>query len=124
MTISKIYLLADFNLAVRYGVTICIHVYVHVSKKFWRIFIWRLHRQTVKLPSFLAIQQIVLKLFHFGNFVVNLIYVADSPYHLYCTYTIESRKYAPLFCMLAFRPNRGGGLFAGLWYFRLVSITD
>ena len=31
-------ILVDLNLAVRYGIAICIHV----SRKFWRILIWRL----------------------------------------------------------------------------------
>ena len=31
-------ILADLNLAVRYGIAICIYV----SRKFWRILIWRL----------------------------------------------------------------------------------
>ena len=38
MAIAKV--LADFNLAVRYGIAIRIYV----SKKFWRILIWRLLR--------------------------------------------------------------------------------
>ena len=33
-------ILADLNLAVRYG--IAIHIYIYASRKFWRILIWRL----------------------------------------------------------------------------------
>ena len=40
--------LADLNLAVRYG--IAIHIYV--SKKFWQILIWWLLMHTAKPPNF------------------------------------------------------------------------
>ena len=38
--------LADLNLAVWYGIAICIYT----SKKFWQILIWRLLKQTAKPP--------------------------------------------------------------------------
>ena len=57
MAIAKV--LADFNLAVQYGIAIRIYA----SKKFWRILIWRavveIDHQTVKfnsLPNFPAIR--------------------------------------------------------------------
>ena len=37
-------ILADLNLAVQYGMAICIYA----SKKYWQILIWQLHRQTTK----------------------------------------------------------------------------
>ena len=43
--------LADLNLVVRYRIAICIYT----SKKFWRILIWWLLRQSAKLPNFPAI---------------------------------------------------------------------
>ena len=45
ITIANV--LADLNLAVRYGIAIRIYA----SKKFWRIIIWRLRRQTAKPPN-------------------------------------------------------------------------
>ena len=45
IVIAKV--LADLNLAVRYG--IAIHIYA--SKKFWWILIWRLLEQTAKPPN-------------------------------------------------------------------------
>ena len=44
--------LVDLNLAVWYG--IAIHTYV--SKKFWRILIWQLLRQSAKLPNLIPRQ--------------------------------------------------------------------
>ena len=38
IAIARIIILADLNLAVRYGIAICIHA----SRKFWWILIWRL----------------------------------------------------------------------------------
>ena len=42
----------DLNLGVWQG--IAIHIYA--SRKYWRILIWRLQRQTAKRPNFLAIR--------------------------------------------------------------------
>ena len=44
--------LADLNLAVRYGIAICIYA----SNKFWRILIWRLLMQTAKLSNLIPHQ--------------------------------------------------------------------
>ena len=44
--------LADLNLAIRYG--IAIHIYA--SKKFWWILIWRLLEQTTKMPNLIPCQ--------------------------------------------------------------------
>ena len=41
--------LADLNLVVRYRIAICTCMYA--SKKFWWILIWRLLRQSTKLPN-------------------------------------------------------------------------
>ena len=46
---SRKYWCELINLAVRYGITLCIYVYA--SKKFWQILIWL---QTAKLPYFSA----------------------------------------------------------------------
>ena len=45
-------ILADLNLAVQYGIAIRIYV----SKKYWQISIWRLHRQATKLPNLIPSQ--------------------------------------------------------------------
>ena len=50
ITIANV--LADLNLAVRYGITIRIYV----SKKFWRILIWWLLRLSANLPNLIPRQ--------------------------------------------------------------------
>ena len=46
-------LLVDLNLVVQHRIAICI---LYVSKKFWRILIWRLLRQSAKLPNLILHQ--------------------------------------------------------------------
>ena len=52
--------LVDLNLAVWYRITICIYA----SKKFWRILIWRLLRQSAKLPNLIPRQ--IFQLYSIG----------------------------------------------------------
>ena len=78
-------ILADLNLAVRYG--IAIHIYA--SKKFWRILIWQLLEQTAKPPNLIPRQ--IFRLYGMpGNI------------------TVESHKYTHLFCMLVSRKTGEG----------------
>ena len=51
------------NLVVQYRITICIYV----DKKFWRILIWRLLRQSAKLPNLIPHQ--IFRLY--GNYYSN-----------------------------------------------------
>ena len=48
--IAILNLLADLNLAVQYG--IAIHIILYASKKFWRILIWQLLKQTAKFSGY------------------------------------------------------------------------
>ena len=50
--IAILNVLADLNLAVQYGIATCIYA----SKKFWRILIWQLLKQTAKLPNLIPRQ--------------------------------------------------------------------
>ena len=58
------YVLADLNLAVWYRIAICIYG----SKKFWRILIWWLLRQSTKPPNLIPHQ--IFRLFCAINFCV------------------------------------------------------
>ena len=70
MAIAKV--VADFNLAVRYGIAMRIHVYA--SKKFWQILIWRLLRSTTKPPNLIS-----------GYMVIAILHVVGYCYPFYCT---------------------------------------
>ena len=59
-------ILANFNLAVRYGIAIRIYA----SKKFWRILIWRLQRQTAKPPNLIPRQ--IFRLYGIPQILVQL----------------------------------------------------
>ena len=62
--------LADLNLAVRYG--IAIHIYA--GKKFWRILIWWLLEQTAKPPNLIPRQ--IFRLYRIGQ--IRRVHVANK----------------------------------------------
>ena len=60
IAIAKI--LVDLNLVIRYRISIRLYA----SKKYWRILIWQLHRQTAKPPNLIPRQIIWL----YGSYTV------------------------------------------------------
>ena len=65
-------ILANFNLVVRYGIAIRIYA----SKKFWQILIWRLQRQTAKLPNLISRQ--IFWLYGRRKFIKNMNYHGNA----------------------------------------------
>ena len=66
--------LVDLNLAVQYGIAIRIHV----SKKFWRILIWRLPRQSANPPNLIPGQIFQLYGSSWANSIYSVVPVAGS----------------------------------------------
>ena len=93
-------------MAVRYGITI--HIILYASKKFWRILIWRLLKQTTKPPNLIPRQIFrlygILPLHHHANMIhghsvlaeftespTDLNVTEGDPLTLNCTFTNAER---------------------------------